>query len=102
MSLSAQQIIDAVKGMSELEKRKVLRHLASAQGITDEQVIEPAENTSVPLKKAVNGFMAFRCKLQFPKYYLRLLILDSFLFYGVPRPAAEREIRISDYALGRG
>lgn len=78
MSLSAKQIIDAVDGMSAHEKQKVLRHLAAAQGCTDERVIQPTEETSVALKKAVNGFMAFRCKPNtHAVIYLGLLIMEN-------------------------
>jgi hypothetical protein len=78
MSLSAKDIIDAVDGMSAQDKQKVLRHLASAQGCTNERVIQPAEETSVALKKAVNGFMAFRCKYNIHTAgYIRSLIIED-------------------------
>lgn len=78
MSLSAKDIIDAVDGMSARDKQKVLRHLASAQGCTNERVIHPTEETSVALKKAVNGFMAFRCKWNiYTASYIKPLIVED-------------------------
>lgn len=65
MSLSAKEIIDVVDGMSAGDKQKVFRHLVSAQGCTGDRVLPPTEQPSGASKKAVNGFMAFRCKFYY-------------------------------------
>ena len=75
MSFSAKDIIDAIRDMPNGEKRKVLEHLSAAQRYGGNEVTQQSPSNSVHNKKAVNGFMAFRCKWETKTSFIKATLL---------------------------